>query len=86
LINIVLVLACFSITYEILKLLEFRNSMFTRALITPISWLTNEKPTHTERDIAFSVINEVVLMKHNEERLIGETKDNEIALVLLTLK
>jgi release factor glutamine methyltransferase len=79
LINIVLVLACFSITYEILKLLEFRNSMFTRALITPISWLTNEKPTHTERDIAFSVINEVVLMKHNEERLIGETKDNEIA-------
>lgn len=77
-INMALMLICFSITYEILKLLEFRNNMFAKILTVPISYFTNEKPTQTERDIAFSALNEVILMQHNEERLIGETKDAEI--------
>jgi release factor glutamine methyltransferase len=38
----------------------------------------NEKPTQTEREIAFTTLNEVILMQNNEERLIGETKDTEI--------
>lgn len=77
-INLALMLACFSITYEILKLLEFRNEMIAKILILPFSYFTNEKPTQTERDIAFSALNEVSLMQHNEERLIGQTKDAEI--------
>lgn len=78
LINAILILGCFSITYEILKLLEFKNNEFTKFLIVPLSYFINEKPTQTERDIAFSAVSEVILMQHNEERLIGETKDTEI--------
>lgn len=78
LINALLILGCFSITYEILKILEFKNNELAKLLIVPFSWFVNEKPTQTERDIAFSAVSEVILMQHNEERLIGETKDTEI--------
>ncbi len=77
-INLILVLACFSVVYEILKLLEFKNDLFSKMLTVSFSYFTNEKPTQTERDIAFSALNEVILMQNNEERLIGETKDSEI--------
>jgi release factor glutamine methyltransferase len=77
-INLILVLACFSVVYEILKLLEFKNDLFSKMLTVSFSYFTNEKSTQTERDIAFSALNEVILMQNNEERLIGETKDSEI--------
>ncbi|MDD4110249.1 MAG: peptide chain release factor N(5)-glutamine methyltransferase [Clostridia bacterium] len=78
LINMALILVCFSVTYEFLKVLEFRNGEFSKMLIISLSYFTNEKPTQTERDIAFSAVSEVILMQNNEERLIGETKDTEI--------
>ena len=77
-INAIITILCFSIIYEILKLLEFRNGIFSKLLILPISYWVNEKPTQTEREIAFTTLNEVILMQNNEERLIGETKDTEI--------
>lgn len=77
-INLFIILICFSIVYEILKFLEFKSGIFSKLLIIPISYFTNEKPTQTERDIAFSALNEVLLMQNNEERLLGETKDNDV--------
>ncbi len=79
LINTVLTILCFSLTYEFLKLFEFNNGLFTKLVVIPSSFLVTEKPTQTEREIAFTALNEVILMQENEERLIGEVKDAGIA-------
>ncbi len=78
-INIALTLASFSIIYEYLKLLEYKNNLISKILIYPVAYLTSEKPTQTEREIAFSALNEVVLMCENEERIFGNLSDQGYA-------
>lgn len=80
LINIAIILGSFSIVYEILKLLEFKNSLFSKIIITPVAFLTCEIPGQTERELAFSAMNEVLLMIENEERLIGDAVFGGVAL------
>ncbi|MGN0748354.1 MAG: peptide chain release factor N(5)-glutamine methyltransferase [Christensenellales bacterium] len=80
LINIAIIIVSFSVVYEILKLLEFKNSLFSKILIIPVAFLTCEIPGQTERELAFSAMNEVLLMIENEERLIGNTVFGGVAL------
>ena len=79
LLNLLLVVLCFSLVYELLKLLEFKNNLFAKLIVYPVAFLTAEKPSQTEREIAFSAMNEVKLMQENEERIIGDVKTNSVA-------
>lgn len=78
LLNLLLILIVFSLTYEFLKLLEFKNNLFSKLIVFPISFLVTEKPTQTEKEIAFSAVSEVSLMKENNERIIEEVKGSSI--------
>ena len=71
LINLSATILIFSLVYEFLKLFEFRNSLFAKAIINPVAYFTSEKPTKTERETAFSALNEVILMEENNERIIS---------------
>lgn len=79
LINFLLVIACFSIIYEVLKLFELKTGVFSKIFVNPIAFLTSERPTQTEREIAFSAMNEVILMHENKERLIGDFSADGVA-------
>lgn len=79
LINIVILILSFSVCFEILKLFEFKSGKYATLFVNIISFLTSEIPTQTEREIAFSAMNEVVLMHENEERLIGNLAQNGVA-------
>lgn len=79
LINFSLVVCCYAIIYEFLKLFELKIGVFSKIIINPIAFLTAERPTQTEREIAFSAMNEVVLMHENEERLIGDFSAEGVA-------
>lgn len=72
LINFVITIIVFSSVYEFLKLFEFKNNLFSKFVIYPVAFLTCEKPTQTERETAFSAMNEVILMEKNEQRIIRE--------------
>ena len=43
LINIAIIIVSFSVVYEILKLLEFKNSLFSKILIIPVLLLSTPK-------------------------------------------
>lgn len=79
LINFLLVVCCFATIYEFLKLFELKSGIFSKIIVNPIAFLTTERPTQTEREIAFSAMNEVVLMHENEERLIGDFSAEGVA-------
>lgn len=79
LINFLLVVCCFATIYEFLKFFELKSGVFHKIIINPLAFLTSERPTQTEREIAFSAMNEVVLMHENEERLIGDFSADGVA-------
>ena len=83
LINFGIIIVCLGIVYEILKLIEFKDCLFLKLIINPIAYLTGEKPTQTEREIAFSAMNEVMLMEENEERIVRENKQQIAFSVVL---
>ncbi len=80
-VNLLISLFCFTISYEILLLLE--NSKFTwlRKSCIITSFLVNEKPTNTEVYISMSAFNEVKFMNTNKRQALDSQnfKDGEVS-------
>ena len=80
LINISISLAVFGTVYELLKLLEKNNGVLNNIFVMPISFLVTAKPSLTEKNIAYSVMEEAKMMEENSERIIDELSGKEMPM------
>ena len=80
-INLLICLFCFTISYEILLLLEKSKFSWLRKSCIITSFLVNEKPTNTEIYIALSAFSELKFMntKKREEVSTKEFKEGEVS-------
>lgn len=80
-VNLLISLFCFTISYEILLLLENSKFIWLRKSCIITSFLVNEKPTSTEVYIAMSAFNEVKFMNTNKRQVLDSQnlKDGEVS-------
>lgn len=78
-VNLIISVACFSISYEILLLLENSKVKWIRQSSVITSFLITEKPTKTEIYISRSAYNEVLFMQNKKRGTVNteEFKENE---------
>lgn len=70
LVNIVLTLICFSISFEICMILDKYQNRFTRFLSRLTGFLTVIEPSYSEVIVCQTALNEVILLRENKSRLV----------------
>ncbi|MBO4412492.1 MAG: peptide chain release factor N(5)-glutamine methyltransferase [Clostridia bacterium] len=78
--NLLIIYIIIGAIYEIEKLLENKDNIFSLILVKPFSYFVTEKPGATEKNIAIAAIKETKLMMENKERENLKQNTDEIAL------
>ncbi len=80
-INLLICLLCFTISYEILLLLDNTQLIWLKKSCIITSFLVNEKPTNTEVYIALSAYSEVKFMNTKKRNVVNteDLKDGEVS-------